>query len=184
MPGIDSAYGLPTGTLAGTAFAPELLLPAIRGAVTDDAWRHSVTEALAHTFGSTEMARAAVADWSALTGRVDHQVLELLSGARRHLPVVLVTNATTRLEQDLAALGLEDAVDAVVSSARVGAAKPEPRVYAIAAERAGVAPDRCLFVDDTRANVVAAQALGMTGHHYRDPAGFRAALAGSRRHNG
>lgn len=40
-------------------------------------------------------------------------------------------------------------------------------IYEIAAERAGVAMDRCLFVDDRLENVDAAAALGMTGVHYR-----------------
>ncbi|WP_327090813.1 HAD-IA family hydrolase [Nonomuraea sp. NBC_01738] len=57
--------------------------------------------------------------------------------------------------------------DAVVSSAKVGVAKPDARIYEIAAETAGAEPGRCLFIDDRLDNVEAARALGMTGIHYR-----------------
>ncbi|MCT2585392.1 HAD-IA family hydrolase [Actinophytocola gossypii] len=64
--------------------------------------------------------------------------------------------------------------------ARVGFAKPDPRIYRAAAELAGVAVERCLFVDDSAENVAAAGALGMTGHHHVDPADLRALLRSGR----
>jgi putative hydrolase of the HAD superfamily len=66
-------------------------------------------------------------------------------------------------------LGLADLAHHVVSSARVKVAKPDPRIYEIAAARAQAPVDRCLFVDDTLANVEAARVLGMTALHYRTP---------------
>ncbi len=64
-----------------------------------------------------------------------------------------------------------------MSTARIGVAKPDPRVYRIAAERLGVAIERCLFVDDTAANVVAAREAGMAAVHYRRVADLRRTLA-------
>jgi putative hydrolase of the HAD superfamily len=94
------------------------------------------------------------------------------------VPVVLVSNATTRLESYLADAGVADAFDAVLNTCRFGAAKPDPRVYAAAAGLAGADPRRCLFVDDTAANVAAAEAAGMRGVLYDGVAGLRAALGG------
>jgi putative hydrolase of the HAD superfamily len=62
---------------------------------------------------------------------------------------------------------LSDFADSVVNTARIGYAKPDPRVYVTAAERVGASSHQCLFIDDTVANVVAARSLGMTGIHYR-----------------
>ncbi|WP_055586468.1 HAD family hydrolase [Peterkaempfera griseoplana] len=177
MTGLDRAHGLPAGTLAGGAFRPERLQPAITGRVTDQQWRAAVAEDLAGVCGSADRARALCAAWAQQTGRVDHEVLTLLTAVRRRVPVVLVTNATTRLESDLAALGLTGALDAVVNSARIGVAKPDPEVFRIAARRAGVPVRRCLFVDDTESNTAAARALGMAVLHYRRADGLRAALA-------
>ena len=44
--------------------------------------------------------------------------------------------------------------------------KPEPRIYEILFERAGRRPGELLFVDDSLANVRAAESLGMPAIHY------------------
>jgi 2-haloacid dehalogenase/putative hydrolase of the HAD superfamily len=59
--------------------------------------------------------------------------------------------------------------DTVISGAE-GVIKPEPRIYEIACERAGLRPPDFLFVDDSLPNVEAARALGFHGHHFTDPA--------------
>lgn len=164
---------LPPGTLAGAAFAPERLVPAITGVQTDAQWREAVAADLAEHCGA-DAAREVVAHWSEPVGAVVGEVAEILAGLC--VPVVLVSNATTRLESDLTALGVLDLFEAVVNSSSVGIAKPDPGIYRFAADQAGTDPGRCLFIDDTTANVEAARALGMTGVHYRDPADLRAVL--------
>jgi putative hydrolase of the HAD superfamily len=173
---LDRACGLPEGTLAGVAFRPERLVPAVTGRVTDEQWRADVAADLTGTWGR-ETADAVMARWDAALGRVDDEVRALLSAVRRHLPVVLVSNATSRLESDLARLGLADDLDHVVNTSRLGFAKPDARVFAAAAATAGVPASRCLFVDDTEGHVVAARASGMTGLHYREARQLRAVLA-------
>lgn len=91
--------------------------------------------------------------------------------------MVLVSNATTRLEEELHALGLADAADAVISSSRLGVAKPDPAIYSAAAAAAQVPLDACLFVDDTAANVEAARGLGMAGLHYTGAEALRDVLS-------
>ncbi|HEX5115569.1 MAG TPA: HAD family phosphatase [Pseudonocardiaceae bacterium] len=173
---IERAHGLPPGALASTAFAPARLDPATTGLVTDEQWRSAVADDLAASCGSPERARAAVSAWSALVPVVNDDVVALLTMARRTVPVALVSNATTRLESDLRRHRLTDLADAVINSARVGVAKPDRRIYLVAAQRVGVPADRCLFVDDTAANVVAARELGMIAVHYRGIDDLRAAL--------
>lgn len=173
MPGVDRAHGVPEGTLAAAAFAPHRLLPAITGGTTDPEWRAAVAEDLAVAHGR-ETALSMVESWTAVSGRAEPEAIALLTAARAHVPLVLVSNATSRLEADLAALGIT--ADAVVNTSRLGWAKPDPRVYAHAATVAGVPPERCLFVDDTEKNAVAAREAGMTGLFYRSPADLRAVL--------
>jgi putative hydrolase of the HAD superfamily len=52
-------------------------------------------------------------------------------------------------------------IDEAVFSCSVGVAKPDPRIYRIAAERLGVEPGECLFVDDQPAFVEGARTAGM-----------------------
>lgn len=59
--------------------------------------------------------------------------------------------------------------DATVISGDVGLHKPEPEIYRLGAERIGVEPERCVFVDDLRENIVGAEAVGMLGILHREP---------------
>jgi putative hydrolase of the HAD superfamily len=59
--------------------------------------------------------------------------------------------------------------DAVVISHEVGMRKPEARIFRHAVGLLGLAPEQCVFVDDIKANIEAAEALGMTGIHHEDP---------------
>ncbi len=127
---LEARYGLP---LRKTAFDPALILPATLGHITEEQWVASVAAAL----GGDERARAAAAEFAAVPFRVDEEVRALLARAQERVPVVLVTNAMDTLEGHLDQLGLTYFADAVVSSARVGVAKPDRRIYEIAAELAG-----------------------------------------------
>ncbi|MFF4444442.1 HAD-IA family hydrolase [Streptomyces sp. NPDC001502] len=177
MAALDRKAALAEGTLASAAFRPELLDAAVTGRISDEQWRRRVAEDLAEACGSAALAQDLVRGWTALTGRVDTAVLELLTAIRRRVPVVLVSNATTRLEADLTALGLAGAFDAVVNTARTGFAKPDRRVFEAAAEAVGVKLQRCLFIDDTPGHVAAAQAAGLTGIHYTHVDQLRRATA-------
>ena len=51
--------------------------------------------------------------------------------------------------------------DAWVISHEVGLRKPDPAIYALGAERIGLAPEACVFVDDLGGNLKPARALGI-----------------------
>ncbi|TMK23715.1 MAG: HAD family phosphatase, partial [Actinobacteria bacterium] len=56
--------------------------------------------------------------------------------------------------------------DGVVISGEEGIRKPARRMYELGAERARVAPERCVYVDDLPFNLTPAEELGMaTVHH-------------------
>jgi len=57
--------------------------------------------------------------------------------------------------------------DAIVISGEVGLHKPQPEIYELAAERAGVPCSACVFVDDLRENCAGAEAVGMTAILHR-----------------
>lgn len=56
-----------------------------------------------------------------------------------------------------------DLFEVVIDSCEVGMRKPDPRIYRLACERLGVAPERAVFVDDLPVNVDGAAAVGMRG---------------------
>jgi putative hydrolase of the HAD superfamily len=66
---------------------------------------------------------------------------------------------------------LDKGFDAVVISDRVGLRKPDPAIYQLTAYQLGIPAHECVFVDDTAANLPAAQSLGMATVHFTDPPG-------------
>lgn len=90
-------------------------------------------------------------------------VLALLRSARRAgLPCAIASNASRILvEPGLDALGLRDEFAAVVTREDVIRAKPDPALFAEAARRLGIAPERCLGVDDAPEGIASARAAGM-----------------------
>ncbi len=57
--------------------------------------------------------------------------------------------------------------DAVVISGEVGLHKPEREIFELGAERAGLSPAECVFVDDLRENCEGAERVGMTAVLHR-----------------
>jgi epoxide hydrolase-like predicted phosphatase len=62
---------------------------------------------------------------------------------------------------------LAELFDAVVISGDVGLHKPEPEIFELGAERLGVPPRECVFVDDLRENCAGAEAVGLTAVLHR-----------------
>jgi putative hydrolase of the HAD superfamily len=57
---------------------------------------------------------------------------------------------------------VDELFEVVVDSAFVGMRKPDPAIYMLTLDRlGGVAPERCVFVDDLEPNCEAARSLGM-----------------------
>jgi putative hydrolase of the HAD superfamily len=65
---------------------------------------------------------------------------------------------------------LEELFDAWVISGEVGLRKPDPAIYALAAERIGLPPEALVYVDDLPGNLKPARALGMATLAHRDAA--------------
>jgi epoxide hydrolase-like predicted phosphatase len=76
----------------------------------------------------------------------------------------LVSNSwgVHRYPQDM----FDELFDGVVISGEEGIRKPARRMYELGAQRAGVAPEECVFVDDLPFNLTPAQELGMATIHH------------------
>ena len=94
--------------------------------------------------------------------------LALVRALRPPYKLAVLSNADSTLEDRMRdGLGIHDLFDTVVCSAVVGLAKPDYAVYRLTAERLGLPPEECVFIDDAEPNVVAAREVGMTAVHYR-----------------
>ncbi len=106
---------------------------------------------------------------SALVARYAAMPVPVVPGAARaaadiagRLPVAIASSAhpaVIRAAVDAAGLGAVFGI--IVSSDDVPTGKPAPDVYLEAARRLGVAPDRCLVIEDSGNGVFAGRAAGM-----------------------
>ena len=90
----------------------------------------------------------------------------------------ILSNASEGLEERLkSTFGIDVRWDAVIVSGTVGFAKPDPRIFTLAAERIGAPVPRCFFIDDRAEYLAGAAAVGMPHFHFTgDYAALRAAL--------
>lgn len=88
--------------------------------------------------------------------------LEVVAEARRRAgQAALLSNCSSDVPAVVRATPLAALLDDAVFSCEVGLAKPDERIFALAARRLGLPPEACLLADDRPENVAAARRLGM-----------------------
>ena len=90
------------------------------------------------------------------------QMQELVTWAADLYQVGLMTNIMPGFLDAMLKNGLVPGVDyaTIIDSSKTGHIKPEKEIYEIAQKQAGCKPEEILLVDDTRANVMAAEKMG------------------------
>jgi epoxide hydrolase-like predicted phosphatase len=137
-----------------------------RGAITEEEFDVAVAGLLSNACGRTiaseglkrRMFAGVVPDLAM------HEAVRRARAAGVH--TVLVSNSWGGRDYPLD--DLRPLFDALVISGEVGMRKPDADIYLFAADKAGVSPAECVFVDDFQVNVDGAEAVGMTGVLQRD----------------
>jgi 2-haloacid dehalogenase len=102
-----------------------------------------------------------------LVGAVDDNVALLRDLHAAGVPLTALTNWSADLfPQALDRFDFLALFDDIVVSGAEGVAKPDPAVFAVLRERVGRPLERCVFVDDSAANVTAAAAVGLDAIRY------------------
>jgi FMN phosphatase YigB (HAD superfamily) len=107
--------------------------------------RHPVLEeAVAAMFGRQESGHL-------LWARANEGAREAIDGVLAlGLRAACVSNSDGRAEEHLVQTGTREGLEFVVDSQIEGVEKPDPKIFAIALDRMGVAPGRALYVGDIR----------------------------------
>lgn len=100
---------------------------------------------------------------------VDRTLLDYIRSLRGKYKTGLISNAWGDLRDFIVREKFDDAFDALIISAEVGAMKPEPKIFRIALEQFGVSPNEAVFVDDFLVNIEGCEKVGMKGIHFKDP---------------
>ncbi len=167
--------GLSLDTVNAALFDPDLLHRVVTGAITDEAWQLEAADQLRATHG-VECGEALLAG-RAYPGRLRPDVLDVCRRVRQHVPVSLLTNATSRLADHLHQLALATEFDRVFNSSEMGVAKPDTRIFERACDELRLTPDEVVFVDDTEGHVRAAASIGLRAHLFTTAAELEQILA-------
>jgi putative hydrolase of the HAD superfamily len=154
----EERLGLQPGSLERLLFDNEVAQQASVGLATAD----QVLTWLLCRLDLPESDRQALVDGMFGGDRVDAVLMAYIRGLRPAHKVGMITNAWSEIRVALEnEWHIADAFDPLVISAEVGLVKPDPRIYRLALERLGVAPEEAVFIDDFEVNVAGARAVGM-----------------------
>ncbi len=102
--------------------------------------------------------------------RLDKNLLTYLQNLKKDYITALLSNAWGNMRKILARdfnIFQGVTVDQIIISAEVGAAKPDPKIFTLLAEKLCINFDQILFIDDFVENVTAAKKLGIITIHYK-----------------
>jgi putative hydrolase of the HAD superfamily len=100
--------------------------------------------------------------WDIYMGEPNEELITYFRALRQRYRTAILTNSFLGArEQEEQRYGFTSMVELAIYSHEEGVRKPDPRIYAIAAERLGVPPAEIVFLDDLPENIDAARAFGM-----------------------
>jgi epoxide hydrolase-like predicted phosphatase len=102
--------------------------------------------------------------------QLDADLVGKIRELRTRFKTGLITNAwrdARRSIQDL--WHLDQVFDAILISAELGIAKPDPAIFHRLLDQWSLAPQTAVFIDDFLENIIAARNLGMEVIHFRSP---------------
>jgi putative hydrolase of the HAD superfamily len=161
------AEGLDPGTIKDKFRSDPEALATVRGLERGDLTEGEFSERMGAVLG--------VADHTGLVDRMfagmgpDEAMMAAVRAVRRAgVPTGLISNSMGEGRYDRSTF--PELFDGIVISGEVGLHKPDPAIYRLGAERIGLTPEDCVFVDDLRENCAGAEAVGMTAVLHRGAA--------------
>lgn len=159
-------HGLPEGGFLKALYTIPEWRAVELGETTEDEWFAAVKRKLDELAGRPlpDISEERATMWRTL----DSDVIRLIESLGAGYHVGLISNATPRLEDELRDHHKIDGLfQVIVNSSRVGIAKPDARIYHLAAERMGVEPAACVHIDDLKHNVDGARDAGFQAIHHK-----------------
>lgn len=173
---VEKHLGMRKGEFMPIAFQQRFLEPAITGKITDDEWRRQIVDELGKMFEISSV-KYAIERWTKYPGKIEEEVLSLYKEKKTNCKTALLTNATTKLNSDLKALGIFDLFDAIYNTSEIGFAKPDSRTFHHVLKSVNHAAHEILFIDDRAENIKAARELGFKVHLFENYQALQAILS-------
>jgi 2-haloacid dehalogenase len=141
-------------------------------------WDDAVAELIERHPEHEELIRAFRERWLEMLGGAHEDTVEVLAEVRSGgVPVYALTNwSADTFELARESFPFLGWFRGVLVSGREKLAKPDTRIFRLLLERFSLVPESTVFIDDSPANVAAAQALGIDAIQFRGASELRAEL--------
>jgi len=138
-----------------------------------------VAELIERFPGESELIRAYWERWEEMLGDPIPGGEALLSDLRDHgVRLIALTNwSAETFPVARRRFGFLELFEEIVVSGEEGMAKPDPAIFELTCRRYGFAPTEAIFIDDSPANVKAAERLGFQVHLFVGMDDLRARIA-------
>lgn len=107
---------------------------------------------------------------------VNERVISLAEDLKTRYQIGIISNVSRVSFDSILDKDRQAMFDIIVLSDEVGSMKPAPEIYQLAADRLQLAPEQCLFIDDSLTNVEGAARAGMHGIVYENFESMRESL--------
>lgn len=163
---LAARFGMTYDEIAGLLFSSQSAKEATLGLISAEAHYQAVCEALKLPADQIQNLRH---DFFA-GDRLDVDLVNYLRQLRPHIKTALLSNAWDDLRPMLVEdWKIEDAFDALIISAEVKLAKPDPRIFQLALSRLDIPAQSGVFIDDFSENLIAAQKMGLKTIQFINP---------------
>lgn len=169
--GFDETYRMAGGDPSkDRQFIKDMLGQANLGLMSEDEFHGQITNKLGISQATYQQAVTKAE-------QLNIELLTYIEQLHKTYKTAILSNANIGVVQGrISKDWLERCFDSLIVSAEVNAAKPDSRIYEIVAEKLGVEPQACVFIDDHESYCKAAQSFGMQAILYQDFMQFRTEL--------
>ena len=95
-------------------------------------------------------------------------LFDYITDLKPHYKIGILSNAAANWLSELFSPAQVALFDATLLSYETGLIKPQPEIYELMAERLGLEPNECVFIDDQERCTTGAREVGMAAIWYRD----------------
>lgn len=159
--------------LAENFFASEIHAHFETGLVDEVAFRNQVRKDFKKEWTDEKID----AIWNSLLLSIPQERIDLLKELKNHYTICMLSNTNSIHYKKVEEILLRDCglqtfspiFDRLFLSYEMGFKKPDPAIYEEMVKQLGTTADRCLFFDDLKANLTAAENAGLQTYHIDHP---------------
>ncbi len=176
---IEEKMNITEDNLLSICFESKLLNQVITGEISDNKWRELVEEKYSSIHRDLDVKKI-IDLWTNSDYKIDEKVIFLYKKYFPEAKIILVTNATSKLNRDLLNDNIYNCFDVIFNSSELGFCKPNKKYYESIKSKLNLSYDEVIYIDDSKENISTAKEFGIRSLLYEDKFGLEQFLINSK----